>query len=47
MAPGGVEISREGSGSVSPVFLILGGAFSLSGAVLLYPIYPSDLEGKL
>ena len=47
MAPGGVENSLEGSGSVSPDFLIRGGAFRRFGAVPLYPINPSILEGKL
>ena len=48
--PGGskcVELSREGSVSVSPVFRIRGRIFSLSGAVHLYPIHPSVLQGKL
>ena len=47
MAPGGVENSLEGSGSVSPDFLIRGGAFRRFGTVPLYPINPSILEGKL
>ena len=47
MEPRDVENSREGSGSVSPGFLIRGANFSLSSAVPLYPINPSILEEKL
>jgi hypothetical protein len=40
MAPGGVENSLEGSGSVSPDFLIRGGAFRRFGTVPSTPSTP-------